>query len=71
MEDVPYCSYFNCEEHIKVTRQGENKCRYVTTTVVIFNKKTMMMGTLISRTFADFNEDYKVVVVQGRLGAPM
>ena len=38
---------------------------------VIFNKKTMMMSTIIGRTFADFNEDYKVVVVWDRLGVRM
>ena len=27
MADVPYASYFNCEEHITVIKEGEKKCR--------------------------------------------
>ena len=56
MGDVPYHSYFNCEEHITVMKEGETKCRYTVKSVIVFNKNTYMKGTIISKTFSDFNE---------------
>lgn len=56
MGDVPYHSYFNCEEHITVIKEGETKCRYTVKSVIVFNKNTYMKGTIISKTFSDFNE---------------
>ena len=60
MQDVPYHSYFNCEEQIVVSRESDSKCRYVVNTAVIFNKPSALKGTIISKTFADFNEDYQI-----------
>ena len=55
MGDVPYHSYFHCEEHIVLTREADSKCRYVVNTAVVFSRQTYMMGTIIAKTFADLN----------------
>ena len=71
MGDVPYHSYFNCQEHITVSRESDSKCRYVVNAAVIFNKHSALKGTIINKTFADFNEDYQVLEVIFRFGQKM
>jgi hypothetical protein len=61
VNDVPYNSYFNCEEHITVTREGDHKCRYVVSAAVVFSKNTYMKGTILTKTFSDFNDEYQVL----------
>ena len=55
MGDVPYHSYFNCQQHINVSREGDSKCRYVVSAAVIFNKHSALKNTIITRAFSDFN----------------
>ena len=53
MADVPYAAYFNCEEHIVISNEGDKKCRMVIELAIIFNKSTYMKGTILARTFGD------------------
>jgi hypothetical protein len=53
MADVPYSSYFNCEEHIMVTKEGDKKCRMTVQLSIVFNKSTYMKGTILGRTQGD------------------
>ncbi len=53
MADVPYAAYFNCEEHIVISKEGDKKCRMVIELAIIFNKSTYMKGTILARTFGD------------------
>lgn len=62
MADVPYAAYFNCEEHIMITKDGDKKCKMTIETAIIFNKSTYMKGTILSRTFGDLKEEYEVKV---------
>lgn len=60
MADVPYSAYFQVEEQVVVTKEGESKCKYLISSGVVFNKATYMKGTIINRTFQDLQEDYKL-----------
>jgi len=60
MADVPFSSNFTCEEHSSITREGDTKCKYVCEMAIVFNKATYMKNTILSRTFEDLKEDYKV-----------
>lgn len=71
MNDVPYHSYFNCEEDVQVLPEGDSRCRYIVKAMVVFNKHTYMKGTIISKTFKDFAEDYKVILLLESFGLTM
>ena len=60
MGDVPYHSYFNVEEYITVKHESDSKCRYVVNSAVLFHKQSSLKNTIISKTFADLNQDYQV-----------
>ena len=59
MSDVPYAAYFNCEEQITISKEGDKKCRMTVLGSVVFNKSTYMKNTIISRTFGDVKEEYE------------
>ena len=71
MADIPYSSHFTCEEHIVVLKETDTKCRFSCSTAVVFNKSTMMKVTILTRTFADYKEDYMVCLKLCRFGVRM
>ena len=71
MADIPYSSYFNCEEHISVDKEGDNKCKFVIDTAIIFNKATSFKNTILTRTYADLSGDYKVRLLALSCGRTM
>lgn len=58
MGDVPYSSYFTCEEEINITKDGDKKCKMEVLLSILFNKSTYMKGTILSRTQGDMKGDY-------------
>lgn len=62
MSDVPFSSYFTCEEHIKIEKEGDTKCKFNCSSAVVFNKSTYMKNTILTRSFADLKEDYIVII---------
>ena len=60
MADVPYCTYFNVEEHLKITSEGERKCKMIIESSIMFNKYTSFKNTIIKKTYNDFMEEYEV-----------
>ncbi len=62
MADVPFSSYFTCEEHITIEKEGETKCKFNCSSAIVFNKGTYMKNTILTRTFGDLKEDYIVQI---------
>lgn len=60
MAEIPYSSYFHIEEDLIIKRETDAKCKLVCHTGVVFNKATYMKTTILTRSFEDLEEDYKV-----------
>ena len=58
MGDIPYCTYFQCEEVFKVISDGEKKCKLIIEAGIVFNKSTYMKNTIISKTLTDLKDEY-------------
>jgi len=60
MADVPYASYFNCQERISIRAQDEKRCKLKVEAEVVWNKSSYMKKMIRERTLKDLKADYEL-----------
>jgi hypothetical protein len=59
MSDVPYSSYFTCQETISIRGQ-DGRCKFKACASVPFNKSSYMKKFIQDRTLKDLKADYEL-----------
>lgn len=60
MADVPYASYFNCQEQITIKAHEDKKCKLKVNACCIFNKSSYLKKMIQERTINDLKKDYEL-----------